>query len=122
MEEGTFSLQVFIDSEWIDPRVTVRVPNGYGQNVVPITGDLQLWNPKVRIYNAKAEQDVKQSYFRGSPDHRFESGRQSMVTMSCDMEYLDLFPFDHYSCEFQVVNLDGNYKVLDLCITSCCYY
>ena len=89
LEEGTFSLQVFLDSEWFDPRVTVRVPPEYGKKSwVPVTDDLDLWSPRVQMYNAKVETEVKQSYFRaGFSFGRFFGGFWTLLhasTMSQD--------------------------------------
>ena len=50
------------------------------------------------------------SRFNGKPTHFFETGRQSVVTVSCNMTHLQQYPFDTYECNFHIVNLDGNLK------------
>ena len=113
LDEATITMQVFLDSDWTDQRLSVLVPQSRASNraaTVPEDIRNDIWNPRVQIYNAKSEKEVKLSYFRGASPNKFETGRQSLVTMACNMTYLDDYPFDHYECEFQIINMDGNYR------------
>lgn len=73
-----------------------------------------VWQPNTKIsHTKKQEEEVINDPLRilfkpGYQKTKLFTRRISLVTIWCNTTYLDEYPFDHYECNFEYQNSDGN--------------